>query len=106
MYDWRREVRSHDPSYVRWNQVILRAPSWRQVSPTARTPWSTGARAARRSSPMSRSSRTAPASASGDVVIKRDLEQWFLRITAYADELLEGLDALDGPKRVKTMQRN
>ncbi len=43
---------------------------------------------------------------SGDVVVQRDLEQWFFRITTYADELLEALDALDWPERVKTMQRN
>ena len=43
---------------------------------------------------------------SGDLVVKRDLEQWFFRITAYADELLAGLDDLEWPERVKTMQRN
>ena len=43
---------------------------------------------------------------SGDLVEKRDLEQWFFRITAYADELLEALDDLEWPERVKTMQRN
>jgi leucyl-tRNA synthetase len=43
---------------------------------------------------------------SGDLVVKRDLEQWFFRITAYADELLDALDDLDWPERVKTMQRN
>src|SRR5205085_7869110 len=43
---------------------------------------------------------------SGDVVEKRDLEQWFFRITKYADELLEDLDGLGWPERVKTMQRN
>ena len=40
------------------------------------------------------------------MVVKRDLEQWFFRITRYADELLAGLDDLDWPERVKTMQRN
>ena len=43
---------------------------------------------------------------SGDLVVKRDLEQWFFRITRYADELLAGLDELEWPERVKTMQRN
>ena len=41
------------------------------------------------------------------VVEKKDLEQWFFKITDYADELLKDLDLLEGwPERVKTMQRN
>jgi leucyl-tRNA synthetase len=40
-------------------------------------------------------------------VDQRDLVQWFFRITAYAQELLDGLDKLDGwPEKVRTMQRN
>ncbi len=42
----------------------------------------------------------------GTPVIKRELEQWFFRITDYADELLEDLDTIDWPERVKIMQRN
>ncbi len=42
----------------------------------------------------------------GTPVIKKDLAQWFFRITDYAEELLEGLDKIDWPERVKTMQRN
>ncbi len=41
----------------------------------------------------------------GAAVIKRDLEQWFFRITKYADELME-FDGIDWPERIKTMQRN
>ena len=42
----------------------------------------------------------------GTPVIKRELNQWFFRITNYADELLEGLNKIEWPERVKTMQRN
>jgi leucyl-tRNA synthetase len=41
------------------------------------------------------------------IVEQRDLVQWFFRITAYAQELLDGLDKLEGwPEKVRTMQRN
>ena len=105
VYDWRREIRSHDPEYIKWNQVIFRG-SWPPAWPTGPRPRSTGARDARRCWPTSRCWPTGPASVPGDVVEKRDLEQWFFRITDYADELLADLDDLEWPERVKTMQRN
>jgi leucyl-tRNA synthetase len=43
---------------------------------------------------------------SGDVVERKNLEQWFFRITDYAEELLNQVDDLEWPERVKTMQRN
>ncbi|MCP5024815.1 MAG: class I tRNA ligase family protein, partial [Actinomycetia bacterium] len=43
---------------------------------------------------------------SGDLVERRNMEQWFYRITAYAQELLDDLDTVEWPEKVKTMQRN
>jgi len=41
-----------------------------------------------------------------NLVVQKELEQWFFRITKYADRLLNGLDNLDWPERIKAMQRN
>ncbi|HWG73000.1 MAG TPA: leucine--tRNA ligase [Acidimicrobiales bacterium] len=105
MYDWRREIRSHDPSYMRWNQVIFErfleaGLAYRKNAPVNWCPGCQTVLANEQVLPDGTCER------SGDVVVKRDLEQWFFRITDYADELLEALDALDWPERVKTMQRN
>ena len=42
----------------------------------------------------------------GTEVYRRDLEQWYFRISTYVEELLSGLETVDWPERVKTMQRN
>ena len=42
----------------------------------------------------------------GTAIIKKEMEQWKFRITRYADELLEGLERIDWPERVKVMQTN
>ncbi|HEX2698654.1 MAG TPA: leucine--tRNA ligase [Acidimicrobiales bacterium] len=105
MYDWRREVRSHDPEYIRWNQVIFNrflaaGLAYRANAPVNWCPGCNTVLANEQVLPDGTCER------SGDVVTKRNLEQWFFAITRYADELLEGLADLDWPERVKTMQRN
>ena len=105
VYDWRREIHSHDPSYINGTSSSSSA-SGRPAWPIGRRPRSTGAPAARPCWPTSRSWPTAPATARATWSSKRDLEQWFFRITQYADELLEALDDLEWPERAKTMQRN
>jgi leucyl-tRNA synthetase len=104
-YDWRRELRSHDPLYMRWNQVIFlrfleAGLAYRKNAPVNWCPGCHTVLANEQVLPDGTCER------SGDVVVRRDLEQWFFRITAYADELLDALDDLDWPERVKTMQRN
>jgi leucyl-tRNA synthetase len=105
VYDWRREVRSHDPSYMKWNQTIFlklweAGLAYRATAPVNWCPGCQTVLANEQVLPDGTCER------SGDLVYKRDLEQWFFRITDYADELLTDLDRLDWPERVKTMQRH
>ena len=105
VYDWRREVRSHDPEYIHWNQVIFErfleaGLAYRKKAPVN---WCPGCQTVLANEQVL---SDGTCERSGDLVVKRDLEQWFFRITAYADELLAALDELEWPERVKTMQRN
>ena len=105
VYDWRRQVTSHDPEYMKWNQTIflrfLQAGlAYRAEAPVNWCPGCQTVLANEQVLPDGTCER------SGDIVEKRDLEQWFLRITRYADELLEALDGLEWPHRAKVMQQN
>ncbi|MCX8011862.1 MAG: leucine--tRNA ligase, partial [Desulfobacterota bacterium] len=104
-YDWAREIATCDASYYRWEQLIFikmyekgltyRKRSWVNWCENCQTVlaneqvegglcWRCGAQ-----------------------VTQKELEQWFFRITAYAEELLEFCDKLPGwPERVLTMQKN
>src|SRR5438552_3225979 len=104
-FDWRREIESHDPLYMRWNQwLFLRlleaGLAYRATAPVNWCPGCQTVLANEQVLPDGTCER------SGDVVTKRDLEQWLFKITDYAEELLEDLDTLDWPERVKTIQRN
>ena len=105
VYDWRREIRSHDPEYIKWNQVIFQELLAADLAYRANAPvnWCPGCQTVLANEQVL---ADGTCERSGDIVVKRDLEQWFFRITRYADQLLAGLDALDWPERVKTMQRN
>jgi len=105
VYDWRREIKSHDPSYIKWTQFIF-LKLWEAglaYRATAPVNWCPGCQTVLANEQVL---ADGTCERSGDVVSKRDLEQWFFRITAYADELLDAIDALEWPDRVKTMQRN
>ncbi|MGH9108365.1 MAG: leucine--tRNA ligase [Acidimicrobiales bacterium] len=105
VYDWRREIRSHDPEYIRWTQLIFLRFLAAGLAYRASAPvnWCPGCQTVLANEQVL---ADGTCERSGDRVVTRDLEQWFFRITAYADELLAGLDDLEWPERVKTMQRN
>jgi len=105
VYDWRREIRSHDPAYMRWNQVIFQRflEAGLAYRRNATVNWCPGCQTVLANEQVL---ADGTCERSGDLVDRRELEQWFFRITAYADELLAGLDDLAWPERVKTMQRN
>ena len=105
VYDWRRVVKSHDPSYIRWTQwIFLRfleaGLAYRRNAPVN---WCPGCQTVLANEQVL---ADGTCERSGDLVDRRDLEQWFFRITEYAQQLLDDLDGLDWPERVKTMQRN
>lgn len=105
VYDWRRQVTSHSPEYQRWTQWIFlkfleAGLAYRRTAPVN---WCPGCQTVLANEQVL---ADGTCERSGDAVDKRDLEQWFLKITDYAQQLLDDLDELDWPERVKTMQRN
>ncbi|MHB1139062.1 MAG: leucine--tRNA ligase [Microthrixaceae bacterium] len=105
VYDWRREVKSHDPDYIRWTQWIFltfleHGLAYRKAAPVNWDPVDQTVLANEQVLPDGTAER------SGAIVVKRDLEQWYFRITDYAQQLLDDLDVVDWPERVVTQQRN
>jgi leucyl-tRNA synthetase len=104
-YDWSRELATCEPRYYRWEQLFFLRMLERGLAYQGRSQvnWceSCGTVLANEQVVDGRCWRC------DSVVVPRELEQWFFRITAYADELLRDLDRLGGwPERVVTMQRN
>jgi leucyl-tRNA synthetase len=105
-YDWSREVTTCFPEYYRWNQWFFlklyeKGLAYRKKS---RVNWCAKCCTVLANEQVvnGRCWRH-----EDTVVEQRELEQWFLRITNYADELLRDLDKLEGwPEKVRTMQRN
>lgn len=103
-YDWTREIDSSHPEYYRWTQwfflkmyrrgLAYRDHSWQWWCPVCQTTLSSH-------------------EVSGGVcwrghsgVIRKKIPAWYFRITTYAEELLSGLDTIDWPEAIKSMQRN
>ncbi len=104
-YDWSRELTTCDPEYYRWEQwFFLRLLKKGLVyKKNAEVNWDPVDQTVLANEQVinGRGWR------SGAIVERREIPQWFLKITAYADELLDDLDQLEHwPQQVKTMQRN
>jgi leucyl-tRNA synthetase len=102
-YDWDRELSTSDPSYYRWTQWIFARLFDRGLAYQEQVPvwWCEALKTVLANEEVinGRSER-------GDhPVERRPLKQWMLRITAYADRLIDDLDLVDWPESVKTMQR-
>lgn len=103
-YDWSKEISTADPSYYKWtqwifNQLFDRGLAYQKQSPQ----W------------WCETDQTVLANEQveggkcwrcGNQVVKKNLKQWFFKITEYADEMLEATDDLNWTEMVKTMQKN
>lgn len=103
-YDWNRELKTCRPEYYRWEQWLFikmyerglvyrknAVVNWDPVDQTVLA---------------NEQVIDGKGWRSGATIERREIPQWFLKITAYADELLDHLDSLDWPEQVKTMQRH
>ena len=104
MFDWSAEIKTCDESYYKWTQWMFlqlykKGLAYRKEAPVNWCP----------------SCQTVLANEQvvenccercGTPVVRKNLTQWFFKITEYADELLSGLDTLDWPEKTKAMQRN
>lgn len=102
--DWSRELNTTDPEYYRWTQWIFTKLFERDLAYQAeREQWWCPVDKTVLANEQVEAGKCWRC---GNEVEKKLMTQWFFRITAYADELLDGVDALDWPEGIKAMQRN
>ncbi|HKG12126.1 MAG TPA: leucine--tRNA ligase [Pyrinomonadaceae bacterium] len=105
-FDWRREMAAHRPEYYKWDQwfflkMLEKGLAYKKVSPVNWCP--------KEETVLSNEQSSGGVCwRCGASVEKRDIEQWFFRITQYAEQLLEDMREIEQgwPERVLTMQRN
>ena len=102
--DWNREINTSDPEYYRWTQwcflqlfkkgLAYQKESYQWWCPNDQTVLA------------NEQVENGHCWRCGTEVEKKKMKQWFFKITAYADELLDEIDQLDWPEKIKTMQKN
>ena len=102
--DWSREINTSNPEYYKWTQWIFRelykkGLAYRKESYQW---WCDNDKTVLANEQV----ENGRCWRCGEEVSKKQMTQWFFKITAYADELLADIDELDWPEKIKTMQRN
>lgn len=103
-YDWDREVDTSSPEYYKWTQWMFlqmyeHGLAYRKK---ARVNWCNSCQTVLANEQVI----DGKCERSKDEVVQKDLEQWFFKTTAYADQLIEDLAAIDWPEPIKLMQKN
>lgn len=103
-YDWDREISTCEVDYYRWTQWIFLQLYKKGLAYEAHTPinWCPECKTGLANEEV----KDGKCERCGTPVVRKNIRQWVLKITAYADRLLEDLDSLDWPESVKLMQRN
>ncbi len=103
-YDWTREVNSSEPDYYKWTQWIFqllykRGLAYRSLAPANWCPSCSTVLA-------NEEVKDGKCWRCDSNIEKKDLPQWFFKITEYADRLIDDLDTIDWPDSIKLMQKN
>jgi len=103
-YDWDREISTHEPEYYKWTQWIFLKIWEKGLAYEAQIPinWCTSCMTGLANEEV----KNGRCERCGSQVERRDLRQWLLKITAYAERLLSDLDKLEWSESLKLMQRN
>ena len=104
IYDWDREIICCDPAYYRWNQWFFLQLYQYGLAYRAKAPvvWCPSCQTVLANEQVLNGN----CERCSTPITRRDLEQWFLRITDYADELLDFDGLIEWPEKILTMQRN
>lgn len=104
-YDWSREINTTDPEYYKWTQWIFLKLLEKGLAFESHEPinWCPGCQTGLANEDLE---SDGTCERCGSVVEKRPMRQWVLKITAYADRMLQDLDSLDWPEHIKEAQRN
>jgi len=103
-YDWTREINTTDPEYYKWTQWIFLKLFDRGLAYIKELPinWCPSCKTGLANEEVV----NGKCERCGAAVTKKNIKQWVLKITDYAEELLTGLEDLDWPEKIKEMQRN